>query len=211
MGRRRLVAFDLDGTLLPGTSISLILADRLGHRAMMDALEARYARGEIGNDVVATESAASFAGVPLSDIALALSDAPFIPGIVATLDALRSEGIVPILATVTWRFAARVVADRFGFAEASGTELGEADGCPTGIVTRHFNGADKAAFVRAAAAARTIALADCAAVGDSRSDLAMFAIVGRSIAFNGTPDAVAAASVSLRAGDLRDVLPHLMD
>ncbi|MGE0725810.1 MAG: HAD family hydrolase [Alphaproteobacteria bacterium] len=206
----RLVAFDLDGTLLPGTTVSLILADRFDHRAEMDALEARYARGEIGNDVVASESARHFAGVPLAALAAALADAPFIAGIAATVAALRAAGIVPIVATVTLRPAARIVAERFGFAAASGTEMGIREGCLTGVITRHFDGRDKAAFVRAEAAARGFALADCAAVGDSRSDLPTFAIVGRAIALNATPDAVAAASLSLRTGDLRDVLPHLL-
>ena len=58
----RLVCFDLDGTLVRGTSVSQHLADRLGHGALLADLERRYAAQEITNATVADSQAKQFAG-----------------------------------------------------------------------------------------------------------------------------------------------------
>jgi phosphoserine phosphatase len=47
----------------------------------------------------------------------------------------------------------------------------------------------------------------CAAIGDSRSDLPLFELVGFSVALNASPDARARASTSLDSSSLVDVLP----
>ena len=114
------------------------------------------------------------------------------------------------LATVTWRHAADVAAARFGFGESCGTEMEVVDGRMTGTVSRHFDAADKAAFVEDVCARRGVPLSRAAAVGDSRSDLLMFERVGFSIALNADPAARAAATTALDTDDLRDVLPLLL-
>src|SRR5258706_16199171 len=58
----RLVCFDLDGTLVLGTSVSQHLANRLGHGALLADLERRYAAQEISNAPVADRQAEEFAG-----------------------------------------------------------------------------------------------------------------------------------------------------
>lgn len=55
LGQRWLACFDLDGTLVRGTTVSQHLADRLGQSEQMAELERRYAAGEISNAVVAEE------------------------------------------------------------------------------------------------------------------------------------------------------------
>jgi phosphoserine phosphatase len=47
--RWRLACFDLDGTLVRGTTVSQHLADRFGQSEQMAELERRYATGEISN------------------------------------------------------------------------------------------------------------------------------------------------------------------
>lgn len=59
-GRWRLACFDLDGTLVRGTSVSRHLADRSGRGKRMAELERLYATGEISNSVVAEEQAREF-------------------------------------------------------------------------------------------------------------------------------------------------------
>lgn len=53
----RLACFDLDGTLVRGTSVSQHLADRFGQSEQMAELERRYTSGEISHSVVAEEQA----------------------------------------------------------------------------------------------------------------------------------------------------------
>jgi phosphoserine phosphatase len=52
-------------------------------------------------------------------------------------------------------------------------------------------------------------LAQCAAIGDSRSDLPLFAEVGCAIAFNASPTVRATTHAAADGPDLRLVLPRL--
>ena len=205
-----MVAFDLDGTLLQHSTVSLLLARWTGRSEELEELERRFAAHEISNSVVASDSAAWLAGRRREDAWAELEGASWIAGIPETLAALREAGCELLLATITWRFAAEMLAERHGFAACCGTEMDSPGGVLSGRVARHFDEHDKARFVRDWCSERSIPLSEVAAVGDSRSDVPLFALVGRSIALNATADARAAASVALDSDDLRDVLPLLL-
>ncbi|MFH8371900.1 HAD hydrolase family protein, partial [Streptomyces sp. NPDC018031] len=79
----------------------------------------------------------------------------------------------------------------------------------TGRVARHFDEYDKRKCALALARELGLDPRSCAAVGDSRSDLPLFASVGLSVAFNASAGARAAATVTVDGGDLRGVLPVL--
>jgi phosphoserine phosphatase len=203
----RLACFDLDGTLVVGTSVSQHLADRFGRGVEMAELEKRYADGEISNSVVATEEAKAYRGIPIAEVVAKLDDIPCIRGIDSTLAALRMRGVDSLLCTVTGSFAAEEFRRRHGFAAVSGTEIELGlDGVPTGEVKRHFDEWDKLEFVRSYCEANSIDLAACIAVGDSRSDIPLFEAVGFSIALNATPQAREAATVAIDTETLTDVL-----
>ena len=98
---------------------------------------------------------------------------------------------------------------RFGFAGCCGPTLTTVDERYTGEVERHFDEYDKRDFAASVAAAAGVPLSACAAVGDSRSDLPLFAEVGLPIAVNATPAVEAAAAHAVRGTDLRAILPYL--
>src|SRR3954451_12808322 len=56
------VAVDLDGTLIHGTTASLHLAEWIGHRAVVEELERRFAAGEILSSDVADGDAPHYEG-----------------------------------------------------------------------------------------------------------------------------------------------------
>src|SRR5215831_6095583 len=121
--RWRLACFDLDGTLIHGTSTCRHLAGMLGHHDQLDQLEARYASGEISNSTVADGDGPSYSGQSLLTISNHLDTIPTIKGIAAVVENLANLGIESLICTVTWRFAAQIIAARFGFVDASGTEM----------------------------------------------------------------------------------------
>lgn len=79
----------------------------------------------------------------------------------------------------------------------------------TGLVAGHFDEFDKRDFAQRVADGLGLTLDRCAAVGDSRSDLPLFAGVGFSVAFNATAAVRAVAAASADGEDLRAIIPHL--
>ncbi|MBI5580352.1 MAG: HAD-IB family phosphatase [Deltaproteobacteria bacterium] len=206
----QLVCFDLDGTLVHGTTTCLHLSRALGHEAVLSDLESRYARGEISNSACADIDATFYVGLPLRRVEDLLNDIPMIAGINETVRALELEGIPSLIATVTWKFAAEIIARRFGFLQASGTEMAISEsGILEGRVSKHFDEFSKLEYVRAFCSSRGIDLKRVVAIGDSRSDIPLFGAVGRSVALNATAPAKAAASHSLDTNWLPDVLALL--
>ena len=203
---RGIVAFDLDGTLVHGSTVSLHLAPWVGHDGF-DQLERLYGEGRITNTEVADASAAYYEGRSRADIAEALTDIQVISGTIETTTWLKAHDLLPVIATVTWKVAAQLIADAYGFEAASGCEMGESNGRFLGTIARHFEATDKVTFVSEIAATHGLSLADVVAVGDSTSDLPLFEAADLTIALNATPDARAASDVQLDTEDLRELIP----
>jgi phosphoserine phosphatase len=181
-----LACFDLDGTLVPGTTTCKHLAEKLGHLEHMTQLESQYSSATISSH---------------------LDSIPVINGISAVVTTLAGLGIDSLICTVTWRFAAKIMATRYGFVGASGNEMRlDKHGALSGRVAKYFDEFDKRAFVRSYCAERQIPMSRVFAVGDSRSDIPLFGTVGFSVALNATTTAAAAASVAIQTNDLSDVL-----
>jgi phosphoserine phosphatase len=209
MSRYPVVVFDLDGTLLRGTTVSMLLAQWLGKTSEISELEQAFRAHEISNSVVADTTAAWLAGRSMAEAWRVLDDGPWIEGMAETLLTLNGAGTNLLLGTITWRFAAEMLRDRHGFAAISGTEMPVADGVLSGVVGRHFDEHDKPRFVQQWCTQNGYSMSEVAAVGDSRSDVPLFRRAGMSIALNATPDARGVATHALNTEDLRDVLELL--
>jgi phosphoserine phosphatase len=203
------VVFDLDGTLLHGTTVSLLLAEWLGQAAEIVELERAFHAHEISNRVVADTSAGWLAGKSTAEAWRVLTNGHWIDGMAETFRALDAVGVSLLLSTITWSFAAEMLRDRFGFAAVSGTEMQASNGVLSGTVSRYFDEHDKVRFVEEWCAKNRFSMSQVAAIGDSRSDVPLFRRAGMSIALNATPDARAAAAHVLDTEDLRDVLALL--
>jgi phosphoserine phosphatase len=204
-----IVVFDLDGTLLRGTSVSLLLAQWLGQTEEIAELERAFHAHEISNSVVADTSAGWLAGQSTADTWRVLMEGTWIAGMTETFQALANDGVSLLLGTITWSFAAEMLRERYGFAAVSGTEMAATDGVLSGTVTRYFDEHDKVRFVEDWCAQNGFSMSQVAAVGDSRSDVPLFRRAGTSIALNATPDAREAATHTLDTDDLCDVLALL--
>ncbi|MFG3166425.1 HAD family hydrolase [Streptomyces sp. NPDC048200] len=203
------VFFDVDGTLVPGTSSSVFLAGFLGHRDDLVAAEESYASGELDNRQVSELDAKGWAGVPEQYVSRRLDDLPLVPGITETVGWCRRNGLVPVLATLAWSPVGARLAERFGFHAFSGPRLETIGNRFTGRVASHFDEHDKRDFALAQARELGLTARSCGAVGDSRSDLPLFASVAVSVAFNASAGARAAATIAVDGGDLRGVVPAL--
>ncbi|MEU4158576.1 haloacid dehalogenase-like hydrolase [Actinoplanes sp. NPDC026670] len=206
---RGVVFFDVDGTLVPGTSSGQHLAELLGHAAVVRDAEAAYSAGTLTNREVSVIDAEGWAGHSPAEVRGFLESMPLVGGIPETVAWCRDNGLLPVLATLAWDIVGAFLCDRFGFDRACGPRLALVDGRYSGQVTEHFDELGKRDFAIAVAEEIGVPLARCAAVGDSRSDLPLFGTVGLAIAFNATPAAQTAAHTSITGNDLRAVIPLL--
>lgn len=218
MGKSRnwaVVAVDLDGTLIHGTTACLHLGDWIGHRPVIEELERRFAEGEIQNADVADGDAPYYTGRSIAEVAEVMDAAPCIDDIGEGVKQLASRGVDALLCTVTWSFVAQCVADRFGFSAVSGTVMQvDGDGVLAGRVAQYFEPEDKVVFLRDYCEARDLGMHQLIAIGDGRSDLPMFRAAGFSVALNASPAARSAASVSVESRSFLDALravPGLID
>jgi len=91
------IVFDLDGTLLRGTTVSLLLAQWLGQTEEIAALERAFHAHEISNSVVADTSAGWLAGQSTADAWRVLMDGTWIAGMAETFRALADAGVSLLL------------------------------------------------------------------------------------------------------------------
>ena len=204
-----IIAFDLDGTLAPNTTVCLHLGPWVGNNEI-EEFERLYALGQMTNTEGAERDAVFYKNRRRQDVWSQLDQLQLIGGLEETLTWLKERSLVPVVATITMSLAADFLCDRYGFAAGSGCELAEtADGVLLGHVARHFSADDKPAFVERIAEEYELSLKDVVAIGDSMSDLPLFRAAGFSIALNASRDAREAADIQLDTQDLRDVIPPI--
>lgn len=213
--RWRLAGFDLDGTLVYGDTVLLHVGRQLGEEELVRELVSGYEAFRLTNLEVSSRAARIFAGLTKPDLFAIMEGIPTLDDIEPSVRFLHTLGVRCFISTVTFDFAAEWFARRYGFDCYNGIQLAYSDaGTLTGEVLRHVDEDDKAQFVQSRASAAGVDLGDVFYVGDSRSDLPTFDIVGFSVAVNGSRLAVAAATAAVETKSLRDVLelvPGLSD
>lgn len=208
---RGAVFFDVDGTLTRGVSTTLHLAEVFGQVEKVLEMEEEYYRQLISNEEFSVIEAKGWAGHALADLGGHLDSLPLIDGIPDVVAWCREQQLIPVLATLAWSPVGEYLADRFGFDGWCGPELVHADGRFTGEVAVHFNEYDKRDFAVRFAHERGLDISECAAIGDSRSDMQIMRVVGLGIALNASDALKAITHVQLETEDLRDVIPLLDD
>jgi phosphoserine phosphatase len=206
---RGVVFFDVDGTLVPRTSSGQHLAELLGHAEVVREAEAGYAAGILTNEQVCLLDASGWASRTPAEVRGFLESLPLVDGIAETVGWCRRHDLAPILATLAWDAVGAYLCDRFGFDRSCGPRLEVVGGRYNGDVAKHFDERDKRDFAVRVAAEFGVEISRCVAIGDSRSDLPLFAEVGMAVAFNATAAARAAAHASADGNDLREILPLL--
>ncbi|GAB3673546.1 hypothetical protein GCM10027589_43380 [Actinocorallia lasiicapitis] len=196
--------FDMDGTLLRGTTASLHLAGRLGTVAELRELEAGFASGRLDTRGFAAELRALWHDLTPELVAAAFRDAPWLDGIAEVCADIRARGEHSAVITMSPDFFARhlldlgvddVVASRFPalpFREPLD---------PAGIL-------DPDAKVRVTGelcARHGLDLERVVAYGDSMSDAPLFRQVRRTVAVNADHHVAGLAAVSYQGTDLRAV------
>jgi HAD superfamily phosphoserine phosphatase-like hydrolase len=198
---RGLVVFDLDGTLLRGSTICELLAAPLGHLAEMRSFEARRTEPEIAQARV--EMARWYRGVSRERLLGFLESAQWAPGVAAGIARLQQAGMEVAIASVTWDFAVNWVARRLNVAHTLGTRIAE-DG-----TIEHTWPRDKADWLRGLTSQIGVQSERTAAVGDSSGDLAMLQAAGLRF-FVGLRRPADLTCIHLPAADIENIAENIL-
>jgi len=167
----KLIAFDVDGTLLRGENICGCIARNIGRTAEMDAFELLRSREEIS---VGRQTMLEWYS-PFSRETLIgyLHELRLAPGVRCGFARLKEEGIKIALVSINWQFAVDWLAADLGADYAVGTGWSD-DG-----EIAHFWPEDKAAWLRSLLARLRIDHDALVAVGDSYGDIPMLQLARR--------------------------------
>lgn len=162
---RGIVAFDLDGTLLRGPTVSELIAGGLGRLEQMRRFERFKQETEL---IVAREEIARwYAEKPVPTLLSYLKGAKWAPGAQEAIARLQEQGIHVVILSITWQDAVEWFASKLNVADVLGTQH-----LPCGEIV-HVFGRDKARYLRELTATARIARNRVAAVGDSLGDVEM--------------------------------------
>ena len=168
----RLVAFDLDGTLLRGQTACEAIARGIGRLERMREFE------ELGYDQVEAimaarqEMAEWYSAFSLDELRGHLATIQLAPGAREGFSSLRDHGFKISIVSVTWAFAVEWFAEMLGADYSVGTGLS-----PHGRID-HFWPQDKAIWLTGLAGRLGIDPQDVSAVGDSSGDVPMLLSIG---------------------------------
>lgn len=193
--------FDMDGTLLKGTTASVQIARHLGCSVELAALEARFAAGEIdtrGFAAVIHELWRSLTQQAVADVVLA---SPWLNGIREVCADIRQRGERSVVITMSPDFFAWHLLE-FGFDEVAASRFPalplREPLDPAGILTP----VDKIRIVDEIRGRLSLPRSRCVAYGDSMSDAPLFRQLTNTVAVNGDHHLAELAALSYRGGDL---------
>jgi phosphoserine phosphatase len=203
---RRLVAFDMDSTLIEAEVIDE-LAAAAGVGEQVAEITERAMRGEIDFTESFHERVALLKGLSgdvLQEIAERL---PVTEGAERLIRNLNSLGYTTVILSGGFNYFGNYLKDKLGIDYVFANELDMEDGIVTGKVTGTVvDGNRKAQLLREIAEKEGIRLEQTIAVGDGANDLPMLSIAGLGIAFRAKPLVQESAKQSISTLGLDGVL-----
>ncbi|MFK8041941.1 phosphoserine phosphatase SerB [Congregibacter sp.] len=204
--RRRLIAFDMDSTL-----IQCEVIDELAHRAGVGeevaAVTARAMRGELDFRSSFRERMSKLQGLDAAQIQEVGASLPIMPGARTLLRTLRSQGHHTAILSGGFDYFAKKVQSQIGLDEVHANHLQIIDNALTGDVNGEIVDAErKVLLLKEIAEREGIDLADTVAVGDGANDLPMLAAAGLGVAFHAKPRVRESAPCAINYGTLEALL-----
>ncbi|HTU31307.1 MAG TPA: HAD-IB family phosphatase, partial [Solirubrobacteraceae bacterium] len=195
--------FDMDGTLLRGTTASIELSRRLDRLEPLAELEAGFAAERITAAEFAMEMRALWTELSPELVAEVVSASPWIDGIQEVCADIAQRGERSMLITMSPDFFAEHLLD-FGVDVVAASRFPALPFAqpidPAGILEP----ADKVRLAEEERLAHGLTPGDCVAYGDSMSDLPLFGVLQNTVAVNADENLERVAAVAYRGDSLLD-------
>jgi phosphoserine phosphatase len=203
---RRLVAFDMDSTLIQGEVIDE-LARHAGVGDRVRDITERAMRGELDFQQSFRQRVALLKGLPESALQRVVDEVPLTDGAERLVSTLRRLGYKTAILSGGFTFFGRVLQERLGIDHLHANTLDIKYGVVTGeVIPPIVDGAGKAARLTEIASREGLSLEQCIAVGDGANDLPMLRLAGLGIAFRAKPLVRSSARQSISALGLDGIL-----
>ncbi len=184
---RRLVAFDMDSTLIQGEVIDE-LAALAGVGEQAKAITESAMRGELDFQQSFRKRVGLLKGLRADALDDVIARLPIMDGAERLITTLKQLGYKTAILSGGFTFFGRVLQERLGIDYLHANTLVVRDGVVTGEVEPPIvDGAAKAAHLTAIAAQEGLSLEQVIAVGDGANDLPMLRLAGLGIAFRAKP------------------------
>ncbi len=184
---RRLVAFDMDSTLIQVEVIDE-LAKVAGVGEQVAKITEAAMRGEIDFPSAFRKRVGLLKGLPETSLAQVAERIPLTDGAERLMSTLKRLGYKTAILSGGFSYFGRKLQEKLGFDYLYANELDIRDGAVTGEITSEIvDGQVKARRLTEIAAKENLSLEQCIAVGDGANDLPMIGLAGLGIAFRAKP------------------------
>lgn len=184
---RRLVAFDMDSTLIQAEVIDE-LAKLAGVGPQVQAITEAAMRGELDFPSSFRRRVALLKGLPASALDTLIRSIPLTDGAERLIATLKRLGYKTAILSGGFTFFGQYLQQRLGIDYVHANELDIQNGVVTGeIHSEIIDGRRKATLLQQIAAQENLSLEQVIAVGDGANDLPMLQLAGLGIAFQAKP------------------------
>jgi phosphoserine phosphatase len=202
----KVACFDMDGTLIKGTTSNLFYAKLLNVEQEVIDLEYQLKRGDINSDSFMVTVSEIMHELTVDYVKNNFELVPKVEGIHETLQYLRNANIIPIIVTTSNILFAECFKEVYGFKQVFGTVHRIYDNGTIGIGTTVCSSNHKIEHVKKVVENLGGTMNQVISIGDSFSDLPIFSKVGCSIAFNYDETLEGKASIYVKSNNIFSIL-----